>query len=143
MTKEVLVTIEGIQLGTDDDAVKNVSEGTYHYRNGKHYIHFDEVAADGGAITKNTIKISSNQIDITKKGSYNTQMTFCINEDSATDYRTPFGNLFLGIHTTMLQVEVKVEEIKIRIHYSLEINDAYVSDNKIRVLIEPKKKAGK
>ena len=45
MTKDVLITISGIQTidGEVNDPIETVTPGEYYFRNGKHYILYDEV----------------------------------------------------------------------------------------------------
>ena len=47
MTKDVLITISGIQTidGEVNDPIETVTPGEYYFRNGKHYILYDEVQA--------------------------------------------------------------------------------------------------
>ena len=42
MTKDVLITISGVQMLDDDDEdVEMVTRGDYYQKNGKHYIMYD------------------------------------------------------------------------------------------------------
>ena len=45
MTKDVLITISGLQIADDTSAqpVEVITSGEYYCRNGKHYILYDEV----------------------------------------------------------------------------------------------------
>ena len=45
MTKEVLVTISGLQFSpeTENESVELITSGSYYKKNGKHYIIYDEV----------------------------------------------------------------------------------------------------
>lgn len=45
MTKDVLITICGIQKrdGETDEPIETVTPGEYYFRNGKHYILYEEV----------------------------------------------------------------------------------------------------
>ena len=46
MTKDVLITISGVQMLDDDDEdVEMVTRGDYYQKNGKHYIMYDEQMA--------------------------------------------------------------------------------------------------
>ena len=46
MTKEVLVTISGLQFSpeTESESVELITSGSYYKKNGKHYIIYDEVS---------------------------------------------------------------------------------------------------
>lgn len=48
MTKDVIVTISGLQFAqeTETEPVEIVTAGSYYKKNGKHYIIYDEVMED-------------------------------------------------------------------------------------------------
>ena len=135
MTREVLITIEGLQMSEEQDLVTTKAAGVYHYRNGKHFIHYEESVVEGDGMIKNAVKIASNQIDITKKGSTSTRMVFVNNEKTVTEYQTPFGSLELGIHTTSMQIVEAIDEITVKLCYSLDVNNSFVSNNDIVIKI--------
>ena len=77
MTKDVLVSISGLHMdmdaqipGTDeDDVIEVVTPATYYYRNGKHYIIYDEIVEGVSDTIKNKIKISgTDSLEIMKSG---------------------------------------------------------------------------
>ena len=44
MTKDVLITISGVQMSDGDNSdVEMITTGSYYMKNGKHYITYDEV----------------------------------------------------------------------------------------------------
>ena len=44
MTKEVLVTVSGLQsMGGESDQIQVITAGNYYRKNGKHYIVYDEM----------------------------------------------------------------------------------------------------
>ena len=69
MTKDVLVTINGIHtMDEEDNDVEMVVRGDYYQKNGKHYILYEEVLEGMEETVKNVIKISDSSMDIIKKG---------------------------------------------------------------------------
>lgn len=130
MTKEVVVTIDGLQSNDGEDAVTITVTGAYHNRIGKHFIQYEELKDQEGC-TKNTIKISSDQIDIIKKGQTSTHMVFRLQEKTQTSYQTPYGNISLEVRTTKMQVEEERDVIKVTLLYSLSSNGSHLSNNQI------------
>ena len=65
MTRDVLVRISGLQLidGEHDD-VEVITSGDYFWKNGKHYILYDEVIDGIEESIRNTIKISENRMEV-------------------------------------------------------------------------------
>ena len=89
MTKDVLITISGVQL-TDGESgdVEMITTGAYYQKNGKHYILYDEVLEGYEGVIRNTIKIQPDSMDIIKTGVTNVHMTFERNKKRLTCYAT-------------------------------------------------------
>lgn len=139
MTKEVLVAIAGLQFEMqDNETVEVITPGEYYYRGGKHYVLYEEVLEEDHQITKNTIKISDQQIEILRKGPMSVHMTFEENKDNITYYNTPFGQLLIGLNTYKIQKQIDEDKIEIIINYGLDINYAHVSDCEIKISIKSK-----
>lgn len=142
MTKEVLISISGLQLEIDEDeAVEVISVGEYYKKNEKHYLRYEDMAMDCEGIdniNKNTIKISDSQVDIIKKGASNTHMIFEKNKKNVTYYSTPFGELLIGIYTTKLDIIEAEEEILVKLEYALDVNSNHVSDCDITIKVTPR-----
>ena len=69
MTKDVLITISGIQMIDEEDSdVEMIVRGDYYQKNGKHYILYEEMMEGFTGKVKNVIKISPSGMDIIKKG---------------------------------------------------------------------------
>ena len=142
MTKEVLISVKGLQLDIDgEEAVEVISVGDYYLKNGKHYLLYEELAMDSESsdqLTKNTIKISDSQVDMVKKGSSNTHMIFEKNKRNETYYSTPFGELLIGIYTTRLEICEEEETISVKLEYALDVNGNHVTDCDITIKVTPR-----
>ena len=100
MTRDVLITISGIQLADgDSNEVEMITAGDYFQKNGSHYILYDEVMEGQNDIIKNTIKIRPEGLDIIKRGSSSVHMTFEKDRKNLSCYATPFGEMMIGINT--------------------------------------------
>lgn len=137
MTKEVSITIEGIQLGSEEAPIIMTASGTYHMHKDKHYIQYEEQSEEGLGSIKSMIKIGLTQIEMTKKGTGNSEMTFDLNQKTEVIYRTPYGTLFFEAMTSRIAVEEAEEEIVVRLEYSLFTNDETISDNRTTIRILP------
>ena len=85
MTRDVLVTISGLQTDvvpredTEDEPIEVVTPASYFYKNGKHYLIYEEVTEGFPGVTKNKIKVTdANTIEILKSGNVNTLMERCL-----------------------------------------------------------------
>jgi uncharacterized beta-barrel protein YwiB (DUF1934 family) len=135
MTKDVLISIVGLQLGADDEPVIMTAHGSYHFTNGKHYIQYDEKLADKVSATKNTIKISQNQVTLARKGKQSSKMDFDLNSVTQTLYQTPYGDIELEIKTKLIQLTEEADKVEVKLEYMLSTNDVYLSENSLSIII--------
>jgi uncharacterized beta-barrel protein YwiB (DUF1934 family) len=135
MTKEVTITIDGIPTEDEEGAVSITAPGVYHYRNGKHFIHYEDKGENGEEAVKNTIKIASDKIEITKKGVNTTQMLFETEGITENCYHTPYGSLLLQIKTTKMQVEEGPDDLRIKLQYTLSSEGRHISDHSITIKV--------
>ena len=140
MTKDVIVTISGLQFAqeTETEPVEIVTAGSYYKKNGKHYIIYDEVMEGFEGSTKNIIKLTEDSLDVTKKGVTNVHMVFEENKKNITYYNTPFGNLFIFIDAEKIHVEESEENINVNVAYALEANYEHLADCRIQMNIKSK-----
>ncbi len=139
MTKDVIVSIRGLQMDVDSESpLEVITMGNYFYKNGKHYVLFDETVGDAGEQTKNTIKIAPNRVDVIKKGDNSVHMVFEPDKKNMTYYNTPFGSMLVGINTLGITHEEDELNINTKIEYALEVNYAHMSDCSIAINIKSK-----
>lgn len=76
MTKDVIVSISGLQMDADQAMpLEVITVGSYYYKNGKHYI-LSMKCLRMHRNTRNTIKITDNRVDVIKKGESSVHMIF-------------------------------------------------------------------
>ena len=116
MTKEVIVTIQGLQFDAESqgeeelDKIESIYPGEYYLRSGSHYILYDELMEGEATPIKNVIKLRDKEFTLTKKGIINTQMVFTEGKKNMTSYVTPFGNIMIALDTEKIIVEETEEE---------------------------------
>ena len=145
MTKEVLVSISGLQMAVnqtesnEDEPIEILSAGNYFYKNGTHYIFFEEVAEGVSGVTKTQIRLKGEEsLEVIKKGLSNVHMVFEKNKNSRCFYQTPFGELNLGICTSQIWVEETDNNLNIRAEYALDVNYEPLADCVIRINVKPR-----
>lgn len=143
MTKDVLVSIQGLQSLEGDnenecDCIETIYPGEYYFRNGTHYILYEEPVEDMKECIKNMIKIKDKEFILTKKGPVNVQMVFGEGRKNMTDYATPFGNILIAFDTNKIEVIESEEKLTVHIDYALEANYQFVADCNISVEIKAK-----
>lgn len=144
MTKDVLVSISGLQMAVntmesmDDEPIEIVSAGTYYFKDGKHYIFMEEVAEGVPGVTKTQIRINGKEsLEVMKKGVSNMHMIFEKNRNNRCYYKTPFGQLNLGICTSKIVIDEAEDNINIRAEYAMDVNYEPLADCTIRINVKP------
>lgn len=141
MTKDVLVTISGLQIARkseETDPVEVITAGDYFKKNNKHYVLYDEVVEGFDGVTKNIIKVQKDCVDITKKGIMNVHMVFEKNKKNVACYETPFGNLMLGIDAKNIKITEEENDILVNVEYALELNYEHLANCNIKMAIRSK-----
>ena len=148
MTKDVLVSISGMheeivavtpEVEDENEAIEVVTPATYYLKNGKHYIVYEEVVEGTSGVIKNRIKINGDEcVEIVKSGLSNSHMIFEKNKKNQTFYKTPYGQMLIGVNTRHLQVDFEEDKIAVQIDYELDVNHEPMADCKIRMNIVSK-----
>lgn len=140
MTKDVLVTISGLQYAADseNEPLEVITSGDYYKKNGKHYVIYDEVMEGFEGTTRNIIKLNDEFLDITKKGVNNVHMMFEKNRKNISYYYTPYGSLLIGIDARAVEVSETEHDINVKVDYALEVNYEHMADCSITMNIKSK-----
>lgn len=142
MTKDVLLSISGLQFAAQDEEdatpVEVITAGDYYKKNGKHYILYDEVTEGYEGNTRNIIKLTEDSLDITKKGVSNVHMIFEKNKKNVSYYNTPFGSLLIGIDAKSVDIAETDDSIDVKVKYNLEVNYEHLADCSIVMNIKSK-----
>lgn len=144
MTKDVLVSISGKHIDimedptrgyeTGDDSIEVVTPANYYCKNGKHYIIYDEVLEGMAGTIRNKIKITGTEsIEIMKSGVSSSHMIFEKNKKNQTYYRTPYGQMLIGVNTKNMEVCVDDDRINVRLDYELDVNHEPLADCRIKL----------
>ncbi len=149
MTGHVILTISGLQSSLvyadaeemydpETAEISFTAPASYYYRNGKHYILYEEIDEDTGEITKSRIKISPDSIEIEKKGTVSSHMIFQEERTHVSEYETPFGRFALGVESHGLKVLENDNRLDASIDYILHINEAPMIENHLKLTVEGK-----
>ena len=142
MTKEVMVTIAGLQTAggeePEQDALELVHVGEYYKKNGTHYILFDEVMEGMQEPVRNLIKIKDRGLEIRKRGPVAVHMVFEEGSSRQSIYQVPYGSFQVETSTTSVRTEETDEGLEALISYKLAVNGAHCADCDIRVFVQPR-----
>ena len=134
MAKDVLVSVKGIQnIDGEKDSVEVITAGTWYEKNGKQYLLYEESYEEVQVTTKNTLKITPELIEVSKKGVVSSKMIYELGKKHQTNYMTPMGMIVLGITTKDIFVEADQESLHVEIKYAMEMNGQFVSDSILEI----------
>ena len=141
MDKEVLIHVRGLQTidaDGDQEPVEIVVPGQYYFRNGSHYLRYEEILEDFAEPTINYIKISPKGMEVRKKGVVNVHMVFEQGKKNMTYYTTPYGTIEMGIAATNMNLEENVGSLDMKVDYALDMNQEHVADCYLAIKAQPK-----
>lgn len=137
--KDVRITIKGVQR---DDAgetgsTETIVPGEYYFRNGSHYILYEETAEDSGERIQNSLKLKGELLELNRKGAVNSRMVFEAGKCHVLDYATPFGMLRMETVTSRILCSSDEARLRIRAEYELWADGMKLSSCRLTVKIEP------
>lgn len=136
---EYLIEILGTQqLGEDDkDTVDVTTVGKYTVApTGNKFIKYKEYDNDNPRIFQSTtIKISDNQITITRDGEYASQLLLESDKRHLCHYSTPAGEMLIGVYTHKMDIDLDENGGKMEVAYTLDFDSMVVSENTFKITI--------
>lgn len=137
MTKEVSILLKNIQTFDDGhrDTTEARLEGQYFVKNNKQYILYEECDPDTKTITKNTLKFDADTVELSRRGTVKSTMTFCTGTEDLAEYLSPFGSTHFHVFTHELSVECTENRIRFRIQYDLSQDETLICRNKMSVSV--------
>lgn len=140
MTREVMISIRGIQFdnGQDGEKIESIQKGEYFYKNQTHYILFDEILEGMDDPVKSMIKFKKGEMHLNKKGPINVTMDFLEHKKTLTNYRTPYGSLVIGLEAANVNFQEEEKRIVVNVDYAMEVNYEHLADCKIKIDIRAK-----
>lgn len=141
MTKDVMISVRGLQFaeGASEDDIETVQRGEYYFRNGSHFLIFDEYMEGFREPVRNVLRFKNKELSLTKRGILNVQMLFEEGKKNLSHYRTPYGMIMIGLDTERVEISVKENAVHLEINYALEANYQYVAD--CRIVIDARERA--
>ena len=80
MTKEVLISIKGLQfegpMNDRHEQVELIVAGSYYFKNGVHYLMYDEQMEGFPEPSRTMIRISPERVEMSKSGGFAVSMIF-------------------------------------------------------------------
>lgn len=141
MEKDVMIRINGMQftdVGGYQEPVEVIAPGKYYFKNGNHYLVFEDLDDEEKKTGENMMKFRDSYLEVSRRGDINARMIFEKNKKTKSLYGTPFGTLDIGISTTSVKLDEKEDSIGVTANYALEINNDFIADCSITLTAQSK-----
>ena len=142
MEKDVIIYINGLQYAQTEEGsepIEVITPGEYYFKNGNHYLMYDDADEDETKGCKNIIKFRNAYLEVTKRGTYTAKLVFEKDKKTLSQYQTPFGTMNIGITTTSVSYKEENNAIELTAKYSMDINSGFIADCEVSVLAKSKK----
>lgn len=134
----VIVKVTGEQKDAAGDVsrIEMTAMGEYYFRNGKHYIIYEDTSLAEGAPASTMLKVAADSLTLTRRGAVEQKQRFSPQRESRSRYRTPFGDLDLCVATQRLDIAYGSVSGRIDVSYDMHINGEWQSANELHIEVE-------
>ena len=143
MKKEVMICMSGVMAADSEGAVDIICLGEYYFRNGKHFIRYEEKIAEDSQTTDTVcmFKFDAKSAELTKKGIVSSKLFYEPGQTHRISYATEYGDFLIGLKTDALRLTESEHELILEIDYVIEFesDEKNVFHIKIHVSDEPER----
>ncbi|MDD2374579.1 MAG: DUF1934 domain-containing protein [Eubacteriales bacterium] len=139
MEPNVLITIEGQQWSGPDtpEAIKLTTEGTMFHQDDAWYIVYEESEATGMDGTRTTMRVGDDGIvTLLRQGSHGMKLTFNAGTRHITRMETPYGDLDVGIYTSIVQKSLTKRGGSVNLGYTIDFNQQEPVNTRLNLTVK-------
>lgn len=133
MTRDVYVSITGIDGSAKEDNIETIHCGQFYRKNDKVYIKYEETVEGTGDKINTMIKVGSEEIEITNRGAVNSHMVFLQGKRITNSYESPYGILNMGVDTEYMSVQETESTYDIELKYNIEFEGRYANSRHVLI----------
>lgn len=137
MNQEVSLKIKSVHKDEDGaHPILTINRGKYYFREGKHYIFYEETDENG--LTKCSLTFDTVSFSISRKGAVTTTLRFAPGETVSSEYHTPLSTFHVATITKEYSLET-IGQTCIRgvCEYELLLEGEHQSDVSLSFEITP------
>jgi uncharacterized beta-barrel protein YwiB (DUF1934 family) len=145
MEPNAIITIEGQQWSGDEDpqSIRLTTEGHLYHQDTAWYVVYDESEATGMEGSQTTVRVADNgEVTLLRSGSHGMKLTFIAGARHITRMQTPYGDLDVGIYTSVVHTRLSQAGGSIHLGYSIDFNQQDPTNTRLNMEIRalgPKK----
>ena len=137
--KDAVIRIVSKQRTENGDNTSEMSVvGTVTYEDDKSIIEYIENNAETGAEDTAITVFNNDTVSIVRNGQFSSEMMVEKNNRHLTFYRTPYGELTMGIYGNQVEWSRDDKGAVLKMRYSLDFNNGLISENTMIIYIEEK-----
>ena len=139
MKKEAVIRIVSMQRTENgDNSGEMTVTGTLACENDKAIIEYIENNEETGPEETTITVFENDTVSIVRKGQFSSEMMVEKNARHHTFYSTPYGELTMGIYGNQVEWSKDDNGGILKMKYSLDFNNGFVSENTMKIYIEEK-----
>ena len=139
MKKDAVIRIVSKQRTENGDNTSEMSVvGTVTYEDDKSIIEYVENNAETGAEDTAITVFNNDTVSIVRNGQFSSEMMVEKNNRHLFFYRTPYGELTMGIYGNQVEWSRDDKGAVLKMRYSLDFNNGLISENTMIIYIEEK-----
>jgi len=143
MPEKILFRVRGLHALADDeekkqDEIEVINVADYYYKDGAHYIHYEEIMDGTEGLTKNMVKVKPDKVEIIKKGAVRSHMVFESGKTNESLYYMPEGQLQMAVDTKSVEIREEENGLVVQIQYAMLMNYQKVADCDLTMAVERK-----
>ncbi len=139
MKKDAVIRIVSMQRTENgDNAGEMTVTGTLTCEDDKSIIEYIENNEETGPEETTITVFNNNIVSIVRKGQFSSEMMVEKGVRHHTFYSTPYGELTMGIYGNQVEWSKDDNGGVLKMKYSLDFNNGFVSENTMKIYIEEK-----
>ena len=139
MKKEAVIKIVSMQhTENGDNSGEMTVQGTLVCEADKSIIEYIENNEETGPEETTITVFENNTVSIVRRGQFSSEMMVEKNARHHTFYSTPYGELTMGIYGSQVEWSKDDNGGVLKMKYSLDFNNGFVSENTMKIYIEEK-----
>ena len=145
-SKPVRLTVTGMAYNRneEDEAMHMTTFGTLSGNSKEWKLRYTERRSDSDEKHDITMTMGEGMVTVARKGAFASDLVFRQGHRFEGSYRTPFGDLNMGIYPTQVDYTIsKNGDGEVSLRYQLDIQGSYTSVHKLDIAFETNKKDGR
>ena len=135
MNKYILNISSKISADGDSETIELTTVGHFSRVNNKWIIAYNEVIDDSGVEVKTLIRVTDDEVSITRNNDSNSRLIMKLHERNLCHYSTEYGSLMLGVFCSDIKNKLNEHGGSIEMTYTLDVNTAVISTNEVKIKV--------